>query len=161
MSLEQDFQLVFISGTTGVLYIDPSEIVSLFPDAPYEEIFEWIYYFSREVDELIDLKPGDEIPPLVYEYIRAAVACALTRIYDWSGGGDEAAFRLGDLSVEARFNNRDVVSRADASNWCELAAMLRSELLGTEGRMTMRGVVRGSSWSNPMPPRHLRHIEYN
>jgi len=160
MSLDEDFELVFTSGATLEPFVDPAEILELFPDASYMEAYEWVTFYSNEVRELLDLKVGDEITLAMREYVRAASACALSRVFDWSpGGGGSDAFSLGDLRVESRSNQRTVETRADATNWCELAGILRAELLGSEGRAAMRSVVRSDAWINPMPDRSLRHVE--
>lgn len=160
MSLNEDFELVFTSGTSDTLYVDPAEILELFPDASYIEAYEWVAFYSDEVRGLLDLNVGDEITLAMREYVRAAAACALSRVFDWStGGGGSDAFSLGDLRVENRSNQRKVETRADATNWCELAGILRAELLGTEGRALMRSVVRSDAWVNPMPDRSLRHVD--
>lgn len=160
MSLNEDFELVFTAGATLEPYVDPEEILDLFPDASYMEAYEWVSFYTNEVQEILGLDADDEVTLAMREYIRAAAACALSRIYDWStGGGGSDVFRLGDLSVENRSNQRSVATRADATNWCELAAILRQELLGDTMRAGMRSVVRSSGWCNPMPDRSLRHVE--
>ena len=158
--MDADFELVFTSGTTLSPFIDPADMLELFPDASYMEAYEWVTFYSNEVRELLDLDADDEITLAMREYVRAAAACALSRIFDWStGGGGSDAFSLGDLRVENRSNQRSVENRADATNWCELAGILRAELLDTEGRAAMRSVVRSDAWVNPMPDRSLRHVE--
>lgn len=163
MGLSEDFELIFSSGTTIELPIDPEELLLLFPDAPYVEVLELIQYYTLEVDELND---DDELTVVAVEYIKAAVACALSRLYDPSGlagGVGDAVFRLGDLSVERRSSGqgggRASINRTNAQTWCELAAALREELLpGRTGAM-MKSVVRSSRWANPIPCRVVREKE--
>lgn len=158
-TLVEDFELEFTSGAT-ILYLDPEELMDLFSDASYTEVLDWVAFYTLEVKNLLGLEDDDPAPIGAREYIRAAVACALSRIYDWSGGGVEDAIRLGDFSVEGRTTGRVLDTRATATTWCELAALLRAELVGT-ARAGMRGVVRGDAWENPMPVRSLRHVEKN
>jgi hypothetical protein len=167
MSLNEDFELVFSSGSESRLFLDVSEFTSLFPDASEMEIYELIHMYSTEMAELLDIGPGDEVPLDVQEYVKAAVACALTRLYNLSGlggtAGMDVSFQLGDLQVSRRSstgtNGRGSVTRATAQGWCELAAVLREELLRTRTGAGMRAIVRGSNHVNPMPSRHIRHKE--
>lgn len=163
MGLPEDFELVFTAGVEGELYVDPAELILLFPTAPYVEVLELINYFSHEVDELLE---DGEITYEAREYIKASVACALSRLYDLSGlggGVGDAAFRLGDLSVERRSSGqgggRSSINRANAQTWCELAAVMREELLPGRTGAGIRGVVRGDRWPNPMPARGIRPKE--
>jgi hypothetical protein len=167
MGLSEDFELIFSSGTTIDLPVDPEELLLLFPDAPYVEILELIQYYTLEVNQLIpDQDDRDELSAAIVEYIKAAVACALSRLYDptgLAGGVGDAVFRLGDLSVERRSSGqgggRSSVNRINAQTWCELAAVLREELIpGRTGAM-MKSVVRSSKWCNPMPCREIREKE--
>jgi hypothetical protein len=159
MSLREEYELIFTSGTTARLYVDPAELQILFPDAPYVEIFELVRMFSLEMKEAFNYTATSEIPLDVQEYIKAATACALTRLYDigGTGGPGDLTFRLGDLSVESPSQVRNEVTRANASNWCELAAVLREELLRTSSGAGMRAIVKGSNYPNPMPCRVIRH----
>lgn len=162
MSLRSDFELVFSSGATGRLFIDPSELTSLFPDATYMQIYELVHIYSLEAAKLLDLDVTEEIPPNARDYVLAATACALSRLYDLSGigSGGDGAFRLGDLSVESARSggSPSQMTRATASTWCELAAVLRDELVKGTGA-TIRVIVKGSAYPNPIPCRVIREKE--
>jgi hypothetical protein len=163
MSLRKDFELVFSSGASGVLLIDPSELAGLFPDATYMEIYELVHRYSLEALELLKLDADDEIPSGARDYVLAAAACALTRLYDLSGigAGGDGAFRLGDLSVESARSGGapSQMTRATASTWCELAAVLRDELITGRTGASIRAIVKGSAYPNPMPCRGIREKE--
>lgn len=163
MSLRQDFELVFTSGTTTVLYIDPTELAGLFPDATYMEIYELVHLFSLEAAQLLDLAAGEEVPPAARDYVLAATACSLSRLYDLSGigSGGDGAFRLGDLSVESARSggSPSVLTRANAATWCELAAVLREELVAGRTGATIKAIVKGANYANPMPCRGIREKE--
>lgn len=159
MTLREDFELVFTSGTVARLYVDPSELQALFPEASYVEVLELIRMYSLEMADLLEISATDLIPLDVQEYVKAAAACALTRLYDITGlgGAGDVTFRLGDLSVEGGRSIRNEINRANAGNWCELAAVLREDLLRRQTGAGMRAVVKGSNYPNPMPCRVIRH----
>lgn len=163
MSLRKDFELVFSSGASGVLYIDPSEVVGMFPDASYMEIYELINLYSLEAAQLVKLDAGDDVPPAVRDYVLAATACALSRLYDLSGigSGGDGAFRLGDLSVESARSGGSpgTITRATASTWCELAAVLRDEIITGRTGASIRAIVKGLAYPNPIPCRGIREKE--
>jgi hypothetical protein len=156
VTLRQDFEIVFTSGTTGPLYVDPAELQSLFPEAGYVEILEFVSYYSLEVEELLDGKP---ITLESQEYVKAATACALSRIYDYAGGlgGGDGTIRLGDLQIEGgrSASARAALTAGNASTWCQLAAALRADLTRGGLGAGMKAVVRGSNYPNPMPRRAL------
>lgn len=163
MGLSQDFELVFTSGSTARLFIDPAELTGLFPDASFMEIYELVSIYSLEAAELLDIGADDEIPSGARDYVLAAAACALSRLHDLSGigAGGDGAFRLGDLSVESARSGGapNQMTRANASTWCELAAVLRDELVTGRTGASIRAVVKGANYPNPMPVRGIREKE--
>lgn len=113
------------------LYIDPEEIILIFPEASLLEAGELIHHYSNEVKEIFSIKDASATSNLsftVYEYIKAAVACELSRTYGL-GGDDELQVRLGDLSITNRSLPRGSVNRGNATTWCQIAAALRKEMI--------------------------------
>lgn len=113
------------------LYVDPEELVPYFPDAPLLEIGEFVHIYSQEIKDmfgLLDSEDGSNITFTMLEYIKAATACELSRVYG-GGGDDELSVRLGDLSITNRNLPRTTLSRANATTWCQIAATLRKEIL--------------------------------
>jgi hypothetical protein len=161
MSLN-DYELVFTSGTEARLFIDPIEVIDLFPEAPAVDVFELVRFYSVEMEDIFHFAPEDPIPPDIQEYVKAATACALMRVYNFGGGGGagDVSFRLGDLQVDNNRSNTAPVNRLNAGNWCELAAALREEILRTGPGAGLRAVVKGSNFPNPMPCRIIRPKEH-
>lgn len=113
------------------LYVDPEELIPYFPDAPLLEIGEFIHVYSQEIKEifsLLDTDDGSTLSFTALEYIKAATACELSRVYG-GGGDDELSVRLGDLSITNRNLPRSTLTRANATTWCQIAAILRKEIL--------------------------------
>ena len=113
------------------LYVDPEELVPYFPDAPLLEIGEFVHIYSKEIKDmfgLLDTEDGSGLSFTAIEYIKAATACELSRVYG-GGGDDELSVRLGDLSITNRNLPRTTLSRANATTWCQIAATLRKEIL--------------------------------
>jgi len=113
------------------LYVDPEELIPYFPDAPLLEIGEFIHVYSQEIKEifsLLDTDDGSSLSFTALEYIKAATACELSRVYG-GGGDDELSVRLGDLSITNRNLPRSTLTRANATTWCQIAATLRKEIL--------------------------------
>ena len=131
------------------LYIDPDEILPYFPDATMLEIGEMVHIYSQEVKKLSKLSDDQdvsELPIIVYDYIKAAVACDLTRTYGF-GGDDEVSISLGDLSINNRNVPRNTVTRDNASTWCQIATALRKELISAKvgpRAMSPKGDLGGS-----------------
>ena len=131
------------------LYIDPDEILPYFPDATLLEIGEMVHIYSQEVKKLYKLRDDQdvsELPIIVYDYIKAAVACDLTRTYGF-GGDDEVSISLGDLSINNRNVPRNTVTRDNASTWCQIATALRKELISAKvgpRAMSPKGDLGGS-----------------
>lgn len=140
VALGEEVVLEFATDITP-LYIDPEEMLVVYPDATLMEIAEIIHRFSLEVQAIF----GTEQPSSVaLEYIRAATLCALSNVHDASVAGMELA--LGDLRIaEARSN----LIKGTPTNPCELAQMLQRQLK----RVGMRWVVKGGAYPNPMPKR--------
>lgn len=113
------------------LYVDPEELKPYFPDAPLLEIGEFIHLYSEEIKEIFSLLDADDGSSLSFtslEYIKAATACELSRVYG-GGGDDELSIRLGDLSITNRNLPRSTLTRSNATTWCQIASILRKEIL--------------------------------
>jgi hypothetical protein len=150
-----DYEFTF-AGVLSPLYVNPDELIAVFPDATEIEIAEALWLTSMEVKEILKLR-DDEVPTYAaLEYVKVAAACNLSRIHA-STMGDESTFRLGDLSVTSRAVSKGAITRANATTWCELAGVLRKEMLASGSRM--RAVVRGSDYPNPIPTR--KYGNYN
>jgi len=149
VTLVEDQEFVFATDVEPLL-VDPEEFSVFYSDANAVEIVELVHRYSTEV---IKLLKGKEPTLVGLEYIRAAVLCSLSRVYDY-GGGDATSLSLGDLKVSHQVYPRNKITRANAANWCELAAALRQEML--RGIAGMRAVSKGTKFRDPMPERHLR-----
>jgi hypothetical protein len=113
------------------LYIDPEEVLIIFPEASLIEAGELVHHYSNEVKQIFSLKEEDtgaDLSFTVYEYIKAAVACELSRTYGF-GGDDELQVRLGDLSITNKSMPRGNINRGNATTWCQIAAALRKEMI--------------------------------
>lgn len=139
------------------LYIAPEELQDVFEDATLLDIAEQIFVASTEARDLLGLKDGDEIPILALDYVKAAAACSLSKVFDETAG-NEVSFRLGDLSVMTRNYTKDSINRGNAGTWCELAFALRKELIAS--RTGMKAVLKGANWANPIPQRRIRSHEW-
>ena len=150
VTLREDEIIVF-APSLSPLYLDPEELLAIFPDATLLEIGEIIHRYSQEVNQLYGITqlPASEEDALatiatvtsvtysVLEYIRASVACELSRTYGF-GGDDELSLQLGDLQISNKNIPRATVTRANATTWCQIAAALRKEILTK--RVGLRGV---------------------
>jgi hypothetical protein len=124
-------EIILFAPDIEPLYVDPEESVQYFPDAPLLEIGEFVHIYSQEIKNifgLLDTEDGSNLSFTALEYIKAATACELSRIYG-GGGDDELSVRLGDLSITNRNLPRITLSRANATTWCQIAAILRKEIL--------------------------------
>lgn len=122
------------------LYLDPEEILSIFPEASLLEIGELIFNYSNEVKEIYSIQDSNTDPDLpftVLEYIKASTCCELSRTYGF-GGDDEMSLKLADLEITNRSAPRDVATRSNATTWCQIAASLRREILAK--KVYIRGV---------------------
>jgi len=144
---------VSFAGIISPLYVNPDELIPLFPEASELEIAEAIWVASVEVKTLLKYSDTDIPGPLVLEYVRAAAACQLSRVHA-SSMGDELNIRLGDLSVTTRNSPKNIVNRGNATTWCELAAALRTEVLLKN--TSAKTFVAGSDYYNPIPERKIR-----
>lgn len=123
------------------LYLDPEELVLIFPDASLIEIGEMIHHYSLEVKEIYTLEDhidGSTLPFTILEYIKAASACELSRTYGF-GGDDELSLKLADLEITNRSAPRQVATRSNATTWCQIAASLRREVLAR--KVSIKGVM--------------------
>lgn len=153
LSLMEDQEIIFMGEITP-LYIDPESIILHYPDSTVAEAAEHIHRYSTEVDRLLGYP--SELPFIAYEYIQAAVLCSLGKIYDYGlGGGEASSISLGDLSISSQKYPKQRINRGNASNWCELAAAFRDEMI--RGNANLRTVVAGKNRPNPMPGRRLRY----
>lgn len=133
VTLGADEHIVF-AADVDPLYVDPDELLPYFPDATLLEIGEIVHMYSEEVKKLYKLRDDQdvsELPTIVYDYIKAATACDLTRTYGF-GGDDEMSITLGDLSINNRNVPRNTVTRDNASTWCQISAALRKELISAK-----------------------------
>jgi hypothetical protein len=124
-------EIIAFAADIEPLYLDPEQLLPYFPDASLLEIGEFIHNYSIEIKnifKLLETEDGTNIPFTAFEYIRAATCCELTRVYG-NGGDDELSVRLGDLSITNKNLPRNTLSRANATTWCQIAAMLRKEML--------------------------------
>jgi hypothetical protein len=124
-------EIISFAADIEPLYLDPELLLPYFPDASLLEIGEFIHNYSIEIKNIFKLlatEDGTNIPFTAFEYIRAATCCELTRVYG-NGGDDELSVRLGDLSITNKNLPRNTLSRANATTWCQIAAMLRKEML--------------------------------
>lgn len=156
--LGNDFELV-LTGVLDPLYGDPTILQSIFPLASLADIAEQMHYASLDVDTLLE---GAEVTALGEEYVQVATACALSRLYDGGGmsgfGGADVA--LGDLSVrQATQQYRTNVNRGNAGSWCDLAMVIRKELMRSLGKAGMLSTHKASRHTNPIPHRRLRQWE--
>lgn len=127
-------EIILYTAEIDPLYLDPEELSPIYPEAPLAEIGEIVHNYSNEVKKLLSLKDeedGSTIPFIAIEYIKAAAACELSRTYEF-GGEDETSITLGDLSVVNRSAPRNLVSRDNATTWCQLATIYRKEMLSSK-----------------------------
>lgn len=153
------------------MVLDPEEFYPLFPQATPYEIAELIAQYSAEAQNVLKVLITDTLPGLmdkdgiiaqtVQDFVQAATACALSRIYDIVGGAAQTNVTIGDLSYSFNRMIKDNVTRANAQTWCELAAVVRDELYQLSKKSGMRDVYRGMRRHNPMPERKIHHVEWN
>lgn len=127
-------QIILFGATVSPLYIDPEDVLPIFPDATKVEVGEIIHKYSVEVKKLLSLsdeEDGTNIPFIASEYIRAATACDLSRTYEF-GGDDETSVTIGDLSIVNRSAPRNIVNRDNATTWCQIATAYRKEMLANK-----------------------------
>lgn len=152
------------------MYVDPEDITLFFPEATYLDAAKFIYTFSNEVKQILKISSADEenLSWIVYEYVKAATLCALSRLYpnarsgsDNGFGGEVNRMQLGDFQVEYNksggLSSMQGTSRGNASSWCEYAEILRKEMIYT--RVGIKAIVAGSNYINPIPNRRLHSIE--
>jgi hypothetical protein len=149
-------------GELTPLYLDPSVVKTFYSDVDFVEATEIIYRISLEIQDWFG--ENVEITSQIEEYILASVMCELSKIHYFGGGiggfTTASEYMLGDLQVKrgaGTSNSRNSLYRGNAANWCELASLLRDELMWS--RNNMKSVVRGSAWDNPMPERKLRRFD--
>lgn len=131
ITLKSDETIVFAADLEP-LYLNPEELLSFYPDATLLEIGEIVHSYSLEVKQLnnyLDTVTGADIPFNALEYIKAATACELSRTYAYGSPDDEMSVQLGDLTVVHKPISRTQIDRSSATTWCQLAAVIRREML--------------------------------
>lgn len=132
-------EVITFAPDVAPLYLNPEEIKSYFPEASLMEIGELVHFYSLEVKQLYsytDDVTGADLNFTTLEYIKASVACELSRTYSY-GGDDDISVTLGDLSIASRSLPRTQITRGNATTWCQIAAALRKEML--TGKVGPRG----------------------
>lgn len=141
------------------MYLDPEEIRNVFPDASNFEIAEFIFIASSEVKEFLDLSETETPSAKAIEYVKAATLCSLSRIYESNQGAGEL-ITLGDLTIDGKRTQKNFPNRATANTWCELAYVLRQEMIRASGNGPgMKAILKGETYPNPMPVRGLRTLD--
>ena len=153
-------EVIIFCGEISPLYLDPEVLIPFFPDASIMEIGEIIYNYSNEVKKILSLQDsedGTNVPFNAIEYIQAATACELSRTYEL-GGDDEYSVKLGDLSIVNKSIPRSRLSRDNATTWCQIATVLRKEMIsGKVGPMSF--VPKGLPSSRPSSDGKVVHPE--
>jgi len=149
-------ETIYFAADVVPLYVDPEIILPFFPEASILQVGEIIHHYSREVTEIYTsysqeiINNGSALNFTAQEYIKSATACELSRTYGYGGGDDEVSVRLGDLEVRNRNSPRNLVTRANAVTWCQIATALRSEMIAH--KIGAKGVViRNGSNNIPNP----------
>lgn len=153
-------------GALTPLYLDPEKILTYYiPENRQNglvEITEIIYRLSLQLEDWFGA--SFTLTPLMEDYLTAATLCELTKIYTFNGGmdgfADVSSFKLGDLEVTGSAGttaNAKAPNRGNVATWCELANLLREELITVRG--APKTYVRGSAYDNPMPTRELKRLE--
>lgn len=151
VALGVDYEINYVS-VLEPAFVDPDEILAIFPDAEPTAVFESIHRASLEVQYWVPKATAENLSPLLRQYIIAAVACDLSQRYGF-GGADAYSITLGDLSVTDSQSSGFKGGRGTATTWCEIASALRTEV--KYGLTGMKGVVRGSKLPNPIPKRSI------
>jgi hypothetical protein len=147
VTLRED-EVITFAADIDPLYVDPEEVLLIFPDSSRLEVAEIIHGYSHEVNSIFGIKLDTPNPMSViegygvssfsiYQYIKASTACELTRIYGY-GGDDELSVELADLKITNRNTPRSNITRSNATTWCQIAAALRKEIVNK--RVGIRGV---------------------
>lgn len=152
-------------GILDPLYLDPEIVLRYFPEGDLVEITELIHWYSTELQYILNDTTliNDDITPVMQNYILASVLCDLSRLYTFSGGmngfSSSNGFTLGDLEIKgsSSSSNSSNGSANMPTTWCELAALLRGQLVG--GSAGMKAIVKGSNYCNPIPCRRLRRVD--
>lgn len=139
-------------------YIDPDEVLAVYPDAYPLEALEFIGMFSNEVKDLLGLQDDEDPPFIALEYIRAATLCSLSRLYDVSSG-DGDLLTLGDLTIQQGRSSGRIANTANAKTWCELAYALRNQLYRAASLTGIKAIEKGIAFPNPIPIRALRSLD--
>lgn len=144
-------------GVISPLCVNPDELLAVFPDATELDVAEALWRSTTEVYSLLSLDSTTSCPttPVVLDYIKAAAACELSRVFEL-GDGNEQSMMLGDFSVTYRSFPKSRVNRGNATTWCETAAALRNEVIY---KITApRAFVAGAVYDNPIPQRKLDRV---
>lgn len=150
-------ETIYFAPDVTPLYVDPEILLAFFPDAPLLQVGEMIHHYSTEVQEIYTTTSqetqnnGSNLNFTAQEYVKAATACELSRTYNYgTGGDDEQSLRLGDLEIRNRNSPRNLVTRANAVTWCQIATALRAEMIAH--KIGAKGVVLRSSGQNAPQP---------
>lgn len=153
-SLGAQVEITFAAGLDP-MYISSEELQDIFPDAPLLDIAEQIFIASTEVKSILHLADDEtDIPLVALDYVKAAAACSLSKVFEGSDISTMSNFRLGDLQVTNQPISKSIINRGNASSWCELAFALRNEMINES--TGMKAVVKGSAYRNPIPHRRIR-----
>lgn len=155
--MDEEFTLVFATNLDP-LYLDPDELLPFFPSVSAFNVAEAIHNASVKVKNLFDLNDDEDPPDYAYEYIKADVACKLSRELDdlfGSGAYSKDDFTLGDLTIKDSSGSsaKSKVNIGNASSWCELAFALEIEMKYKS--TSAKPFVRGNRFNNPIPERRL------
>lgn len=147
-------ETITMAGIITPLCVSPDELIAIFPDATELDIAEAMWRASSELNTILKLGDGEcPTDPTALDYIKAAAACELSRVFEL-GDGNEQSIALGDFSVTYRSFPKSSTNRGNATTWCELAAALRKEVLYKAS--STKAFVHGSNYDNPIPVRKLR-----
>ena len=149
-TLGEDYEINYFS-TLDPVFIDPDEILAIFPDAEAPMVLESIYRVSSQVLHWSPKSTAENLSPQMQQYMIAAIACDLSQRYGLTSS-DEYSITLGDLSVTYD-QETGKTGTGSSVDWCSVAAEL---LNGIKYSLSpMKGVVRGARLTNPIPKRSL------
>lgn len=151
--LGEDYELEF-AATVDNVFGDVDHISEFYTDASAVHILDILYRLSKDVVDLKLENPAEN--PDVYEYVKLAALCELSRIYNPIMGGEETSLSLGDFSISTSRNSSGPVNYATASTWCEMAAVARDDLFGAK----VQRFVKGGKQKSPIPDRKLDRAFY-
>lgn len=155
--------LVTFLGQLTPIYVDPEYVLQYYISGDIVEITEIIHRKSLELESKIGKTNLTEISSIQHDFVFAATMCELSRLYGVVNGGLSGfssleSFQLGDLKVDKGSGGGRIASGSydlgNAGSWCEVAALLKDQLLTAGGNY--RPVVPGSYYSGVIPTRELK-----